>query len=102
MEKRIIPLCRECASHELNEWINEKSLSIKPSLSKEIREEIRDMELKDGKCIVCNKDKVSAGWFERILKVLNKQKANEDFKCEFKIMFGFEPVEKCEIDRMIV
>ena len=90
MEKKITPLCRECASHELNEWINEKSPLIKPEVSKEIREEMRDMELKEGKCIVCNKEVISAGWFERICKVLNKYKAEDSFKDEFRKMFGFE------------
>lgn len=97
MEKRVIPLCRECASHELNEWINEKSPVIKPELSREIREEMRDMELKEGRCIVCNKEKVSAGWFERICKVINKHRIEDEFKCEFKVMFGFEESPNCKL-----
>lgn len=90
MNKRQTPLCAQCASHELSEWVNEKSSALKPEISKEIREELRDMELKDGKCIVCNKEKISAGWFERICKVLNKHRLDDSFKSEFRKMFGFE------------
>ncbi len=87
---KTIPLCAQCASHELSEWVNEKSPLIKPEVSKEIREEMRDMEIKEGKCIVCNQDRASAGWFERICKVINKYKLGDSFKKEFHQMFGFE------------
>ena len=87
---KVIPLCAQCASHELSEWVNEKSSLIRPEVSKEIREEMRDMEIKEGKCIVCNKERASAGWFERICKVINKYRLEDSFKKEFRQMFGFE------------
>lgn len=86
---KITPLCARCASYELNEWLNENLGNVKLELAKAIREELKSINLSDGNCIVCNQNKNSYGWFEKISKLLEKYNAQDELKKEFSEYFGF-------------
>jgi hypothetical protein len=85
----MIPLCPSCLKHELNSWINEKIPGINAETAREIREAISSIALEKGECIVCKSNRVSSGLFEDVMKVLNKNKVNENLKKEFKKIFSF-------------
>jgi len=90
MEIKITPLCVQCAKHEVSSWINEKSPDLKAELARAMRDELRDFTLADGSCIVCNNNRVSYGWKERILRTMKKYQAKDELRQEFLKMFGFE------------
>lgn len=84
-----IPLCSRCMVHEINSWIADKRGAIDPDATQQIREELKDVKLASGSCLVCNHDKVSANTFENILKIFEKNKIESVIVNEFKKLFGY-------------
>lgn len=74
-------------SHEINSWILDNRSEINPEITRQIALELKAIKLSQGKCIVCNNDFVSMGVIEGIFKVLEKNKAPDNVKKEFKKLF---------------
>ena len=83
-----IQLCSRCTVNEIACWVFENQLKIEPDVIKQVREELKDIKLHDGECIVCNNKRVSEGCFERVLSILEKYKSSQGVIEEFKKFSG--------------
>jgi len=84
-------LCSKCAVNEIASWVFENQLNLDQNTIKQVREELKDIKLKEGKCLVCNHNRVAEGCFERILLILEKSKTSSDVTEEFKKFCGLVP-----------
>jgi len=84
-----IPLCSRCIVHEMNNWLADKRGEIDLDASQKVSEELKDIKLRTGECVVCNHNLISDSTFENILKVFDKHKVNSGVIGEFKKLFGF-------------
>jgi len=85
-----LSLCSQCLSHEITSWLTEKSGLMKPEAVRDVYLELRDIKLREGQCIVCKNSRICEDCFNKILKVLEKSKVDENLKQEFISMFGFK------------
>lgn len=83
-----VQLCSRCAVHEIASWALDNQLKLEPETIKQIREELKDIKLKEGECLVCNHNKVADSISEKILSVLETSKTNKAVVSEFKNLFG--------------
>jgi len=88
-DTRAIPLCSRCIVHEISNWVVDKRGEIDPEASQQIREELKDIKLTSGECIVCNNKLVSENTFDNIIKIFQKQNIKQEIKEEFKKLFSF-------------
>ena len=68
---------------EIASWVFENQLKLDEDTIREIRDELKDIKLRDGECIVCNNKKIAEGCFEKVLNILernNESKVLGDFK----------------------
>lgn len=89
-------LCSRCTINEIANWIFENQLKLNSETTKQIREELKDIKLKSGHCLVCNHSQVSEGCFERILSILEKSKENSQITSDFRKFCGL--VSELEIN----
>lgn len=87
-QSSIIKLCSRCIVNEVANWVFENQLQLEPETIKQIREELKDIKLKEGECLVCNNKRVSEGCFERVLSILEADKANSEIITGFKKFSG--------------
>lgn len=91
-----IQLCSRCIVNEISNWVFENQLKIEPETIKQIREELQDIKLQEGECLVCNHTKVSEGCFERVLDILKKDKSNQEIIENYKQFSGMsKTLELC-------
>ncbi len=83
-----IQLCSRCIVNEISNWVFENQLQIEPETIKQIREELQDIRLQEGECLVCNHNKVSEGCFEKVLNILEKYKSDQEIIENFKKFSG--------------
>jgi len=84
-----LPICSKCLVYEINNWIADKNANLNPEVTQQVREELKAIKLKPGKCIVCNHDSVSHETSENILKILQKSNSDKKIIEEFKKFFCF-------------
>ena len=77
--------------HEIASWVFDKRQELSEETCQLIREELKDIKLREGECLVCNGKLVSADCFENILKILEKNKLNNHAVDEFRTLFGLSP-----------
>jgi|SRR3989344_2552451 len=84
---RPLDICSRCLNHEINSWVNENWSVIDEETKKQIREELKAIKLKQGKCLVCNNFVVSEGAMEKILEILEENNISSKIKDEFRKSF---------------
>lgn len=84
-------LCSRCLSNEVNSWVSEKWAELDEETKKQIREELKDIKLMNGNCIVCSNSLIAESTSENIFKILEQNKTPEKLKKEFKRFFIFKP-----------
>jgi hypothetical protein len=72
-----VELCSRCAVTEIAGWVYENQLRLEPDTIREIREELKDIRLRDGECVVCKRDKVVDNCFSKILGIMQRDKKIE-------------------------
>ncbi len=91
-----IQLCSRCIVNEISNWVFENQLKIEPETIKQIREELQDIKLQGGNCLVCNNQRVSEGCFEHILSILEKYKSDSEIIENYKQFSGMsKTLELC-------
>lgn len=85
-----IELCSSCLKHEVSSWINERVNELNSKAKEKIIEELKSIRLKEGICIVCNKNQTTDNSFINILKILEKTRAENMIIYEFARMFGYK------------
>ena len=85
-----IKLCSRCLVNEISNWTYENQLCFDEDTMKQIREEMKDIKLVEGECIVCKNKRIEEGCFENILSILEKSKTNSEKISEFRKLFGLE------------
>ena len=73
----------------MNNWVFEKSYFLPEEATKQIREELKSIRLKEGNCIVCNSNFVASDTFENGIKILEKNKAQVALIQEFMKDFAY-------------
>ena len=77
-------LCSRCLNQEVGGWINERWKELDEEVRKQILQELRAIDLKEGNCIVCGNNFVSNKTLHKILKILEDNNVPENIKKEFK------------------
>lgn len=83
-----VQLCSRCLMHEVASWVFDNQLKLEQDVIKQIREELKDVKLVPGECIVCNNKMVAENNLNTIMKILEKNKSNQEVTHEFKKLFG--------------
>ena len=82
-----LPICSRCIVHEINSWIIDKIGAINPETTQKIRQELKAIKLKEGECIVCSSNFISEGTCEEIVKILKKDRVEEEMIFDFQKAF---------------
>lgn len=82
-----LSICSRCIVHEIRSWILDKRGEINPESIQQISDELKLIKLGPGKCIVCNNKFIAENTIENIIKIMEKNKAPESIKKEFKNLF---------------
>lgn len=85
----IIELCSKCTVSEIAGWVFENQLKLEPETISEIREELKDIKLKEGICIACGHNLVAESSFDRVLNILKKSKSSPELIEDFEKFSGF-------------
>lgn len=91
MKLNTIQLCSRCTIHEIASWVFDNQLKLEPDVIRQIRDETKDIKLKEGECIVCSSNRVSEGCFEKILQILEKNNSDATVVLDFKKFCGLSP-----------
>lgn len=86
-----LPLCPRCLAHELTNWLNEKFLDLTPEVNLKIREELKDIKVLEGECLVCKSSRVSEKSLVNIMKIFEEHSINPQLVEEFRKLF-FYPI----------
>ncbi len=86
--KTPVQLCSRCTVNEIASWVFENQLKLEPDTIKQIREELKDIKLSEGMCLVCSHPRVSENCFDNVLKVLEKSDAPKEVIADFKNFSG--------------
>jgi len=78
----ILQLCSRCTHNEIIGWLNDRE--IKQDVKNKILQELKMIKLKPGVCIACKNALVADGTPEKIMKILEEDRIEEDLKNDFK------------------
>jgi len=82
-----LQLCSRCLNHEINSWVNENWKHINDDARTLIMQELKDIELQLGECLVCKNKSVSVKSSEKILQILDENKTPAKIRKEFEQFF---------------
>lgn len=74
--------------HEISSWINERACEFDEEILRQISLELKAIKLVQGKCLVCDHNRVADSSFENILKIMEKNNISLKIRNEFLQLFG--------------